>query len=68
MQNAECKVQNEERVGTEVKTDSFEIILNFEFCIRKTCTFSSVGTSPQAVPAANREAALKPTAEQLLRL
>ena len=32
---------------------------------RKIRTFRSVGTSPQAVSAANREAALKPTTEQL---
>ena len=33
---------------------------------KRICTFSSVGTSPQAVSAANREAALKPLTEQLI--
>ena len=41
-------------------------MFSFQGAGKETCTFSSVGTSPQAVPAANREAALEPTAEQLL--
>ena len=53
-----------EIIAEEVMMFSFEGAYSQQHI--RICTFSSVGTSPQAVSAANRAAALKPPAEQLL--